>query len=96
MKIKEIIDRANALVASDQYIDYLEEFQKPLKRALDQSDYDGVGLVSVGNLKDFLVFVNTFWMFLPDMPYIRKPVFFQICSFCEVCLEECEDYKDHF
>lgn len=96
MRIKQIIDKANALVESDQYIDYLEDFQTPLKRAINQSEYDGVGDVSVDNLKDFLVFINTFWMYLPDMPYIRKPVFFEICSFCEICLEECEDYSEYF
>lgn len=94
MKITTLIESANKMLTSDNYADYCEQFPVPLQRAIHQSNYDGISEVTVENLKDFIVFANTFWMYLPDNAAIRQPTFFTLCNFCEVYIPECEDYEE--
>lgn len=96
MKVQDIIDRANRLVTSEQYVQYCEGFPRPMERAIVQSGYDGISTVTTGNVKRFMSYVNGFWMYLPDSPLIRYGAFFEICNFCEMSLYECEDYEEVF
>lgn len=94
MKIVDLIKMANGLVTSDHYADYCEQYEVPLQRAINQSGYDGVSEITTENLKTFIVFANTFWMYLPDNPGIRQPTFFTLCTFCETYLPDCEDFEE--
>lgn len=96
MKITDLVKAANALVTSDHYVNYCEQYPVPLERAIAQSGYDGISTVTVENLKTFIVFANTFWMYLPDNIGIHQPTFFTLCMFCETYLPECEDYEEHY
>ncbi len=94
MKIIDLVKAANSMVLSEHYADYCQQYPVPLERAIAQSGYDGISEVTVENLKTFIVFANTFWMYLPDNPGIRQPAFFTLCTFCETYLPDCEDFEE--
>lgn len=96
MKITNLVKVANDLVTSEHYADYCQQYSVPLERAISQSGYDGISEVTVENLKTFIVFANTFWMYLPDNPGIRQTAFFTLCMFCETYLPDCEDYEEYY
>ncbi|UES35551.1 hypothetical protein KKP3664_000012 [Citrobacter phage KKP_3664] len=96
MKITNLVKVANDLVTSEHYADYCQQYLVPLERAIAQSGYDGISEVTVENLKTFIVFANTFWMYLPDNPGIRQTAFFTLCMFCETYLPDCEDYEEYY
>lgn len=96
MKITDLVKAANAMLLSESYANYCEEFQVAVQRAVNQSGFDGISEVTVENLQTFIIYANTLWMYLPDNPSIRKGPFFTLCNFCEVYLPECEDYEEHY
>lgn len=96
MKILALVAAANKMLTSDNYVDYCEQYQVPMQRAIDQSGFDGISEVTVENLKTFIIYANTFWMYLPDVKEIRQPTFFTLCMFCETYIAECEDYEEYY
>lgn len=96
MKITDLVNQANAMVLSEHYADFCQQYQNALDRAINQSGYNGISNVTVDTLKTFIVFANAFWTYLPDNPGIRQPTFFALCNFCEVYLPDCEDYEEHY